>query len=794
MKILQVFNRYRERGGEEISVERISNVLSRRHEVFHCYFDSATWTENPDPGESLKQAMLMIHNPASIRRLMVQIDACKPDLILLHNVFPVGSMGVFRAILDRGIPVFHFVHNFRPYSVNGYLWAGDKLLDQGLSLNFVPEILAASWQNSRLKTAVYAGVLWMMHGLGIFKRVDAWLAISSFVREVFVKAGLEQSKVHLLRHSWDPVNHAADPAPPPPADGPYLLFLGRLTEAKGVTTLLEAWRHAAAVLPDTRLLIGGSGPLEDRVREEASSLPRCDYLGQVGGSHKDALLAHCSAVVIPSVWWEALGLVAYEAYDYAKPVLAARSGGLAECVTPGETGWIHEPGDARELARHMAEVIGDPGEAVRRGQAGRAWLLAHTGCENWLDEFERIATLTMARKAAAAPTGTMRLPARPDTGTTAPAAQAVRNLAISVYLADQNPRFDRSFGISRMTEVVLRSITRFDPVSMRAIVSKSSKQAPDAAHRTRVLPWGTRSKWARFLTDHLHPLICASPGEFDLFYYPKGYLPFLWSKCSPSVVTIHDTIIQYDEDHYPQWRRRSEYTYWSNMLKHTLRRADRIMTVSQSSRRQIEVFMERHGIPPKEITVTYEPCHYEDIPQPWQPEKEDFVMHLASCEPHKRTSHLVRWWTEAEQDGALLPTLHLIGRAPDDVEALAASSDRILRRPFLDDGELQLAYRRAKALILPSEIEGFGLPALEAYYLGTPVCYVRDTSVGEVLSVATPKGGFSLDDRDSLFAALDEVLAMPPDQIHECGLVLRETYSAAKVARRMMEVFRSVAS
>jgi glycosyltransferase involved in cell wall biosynthesis len=98
----------------------------------------------------------------------------------------------------------------------------------------------------------------------------------------------------------------------------------------------------------------------------------------------------------------------------------------------------------------------------------------------------------------------------------------------------------------------------------------------------------------------------------------------------------------------------------------------------------------------------------------------------------------------------------------------------------------------ARALILPSEIEGFGLPALEAYYLGTPVCYVRNTSVEEILAVATSKGGFSLDSSESLHHALAEVMAMDHDEVRTCGLKLREFYTAEKVAKRMLSVFRDV--
>jgi glycosyltransferase involved in cell wall biosynthesis len=368
-------------------------------------------------------------------------------------------------------------------------------------------------------------------------------------------------------------------------------------------------------------------------------------------------------------------------------------------------------------------------------------------------------------------------------------------ISISVYLADQNPGHDRSIGISRMTQVVLEALQATGRVEIGTISSKTSQQAPGGVGNAKILPWGTRRKWVRMITDHLHPLFVRGEHdgqEADVLYFPKGYLPYFSGASTPSVVTIHDTIIQYDGDHYPEWRSAWAYRYWARMLKHTLREADRIITVSQSAKRQIEAFMERHGIPAKEITVTYEPCLYESIPQPVGGTKENFVIHLASCEPHKRTAHLIRWWLAAEARGQQLPTLHLIGSVPAEVMPLLASAKSIVKRPFLDEDALQDAYLKASALILPSEIEGFGLPALEAYYLGTPVCYVEGTSVEEILSVATHKGGFNLQEPQSLFKALEQVMSMSADEVQACGLQLRQTYAAQKVAQRMIEVFEEV--
>jgi glycosyltransferase involved in cell wall biosynthesis len=399
----------------------------------------------------------------------------------------------------------------------------------------------------------------------------------------------------------------------------------------------------------------------------------------------------------------------------------------------------------------------------------------------WIHEFDAFVSEILAQNSRRRPVE----PAGPIAGT--------EPLRATVYLADQNPGHDRSFGISRMSQVVLEALHATGSVRFHTIASETSQHAPPGIGTTRVLPWGTRRKSVRLLTDHLYPLFANRGETADLHYFPKGYLPWFSGLCRPSVVTIHDTIIQYDEDRYPEWRSAGEYAYWAWMLKHTLRAADLILTVSEASKSQILAFMDRHRIPRKEIIVTFEPCVYESLPQPVEPPKENYVIHLASAEPHKRSAHLIRWWHEAESAGRDLPMLHLIGSVPREVEGLLASSRSIVKRPFLEDHALQAAYREARALILPSEIEGFGLPALEAYYLGTPVCYVAGTSVAEVLGVATGKGAFTLDDPDTLVAALEEVVAMSPAEVRDCGLKLRETYAASKVAARMLDAFRGVA-
>lgn len=584
-----------------------------------------------------------------------------------------------------------------------------------------------------------------------------------------------------------------------PAKPTEVLFVGSLQEGKGV---LEVLRTASFLKRDGhengfRFRIVGkwfSTEFEKQansLRSELGLEGMVEFTGQLTGDDKWAAYQRVNVFFFPTHYAsEATPIVLMEALGMGLPIVSTRWAGIPAMLEGCETACLLPVRSPEEYARALCGIRNELLSGADPSEKARSFYDANFKPSRFIGRVEE-GFRTALRQAPASSTEARDDARQSEIPWVPPKPVTLRIVA---YLADQNPGFDRSFGISRMSQVMLEAIQRQGGVTVDAIVSKSSQQAPPGVRNVFTLPWGTRRKWVRLVTDHFHPLFNRSAGNPDLHYFPKGYLPLLSVYCRPSVVTIHDTIIQYDEDHYPEWRNAWEYRYWAMMLKHTLHMADRILTVSDTSKRQIHDFMVRHGIPLKEITVTYESCLYENIPQPVDPHKENYVIHLASCEPHKRTAHLVRWWSDAEAQGKSLPMLHLIGTVPEEVQQLLTRSRTISKRPFLEDEALQAAYMGAKALILPSEIEGFGLPALEAYYLGTPVCFVKGTSVEEVLGVATHKGGFDLNHPESLFTALAEVNGMSQDEVRECGLKLRETYDSRKVARRMIDVFEEVAA
>jgi glycosyltransferase involved in cell wall biosynthesis len=391
VKILNVFNHYLERGGEARAVALIGESLSEIAEVGACEFSSADWI-GPGAPPKWQQALRMIRNPESARKLRGCQRTTAADVWLVHNVFPVGSGAVFSEARRLQVPVIQYLHNFRPFSVSGYLWAGGRIAPEGLKKNYWREISAGAWQDSRTKTAWFAFVLRLGHALGWWREVKAWIAISEFMRARFIEAGIPAEKIFALRHFWKMRDEVLQ------GDGRHYLFLGRLSEEKGIRTLLAAWESLEKRSRSApRLLIAGDGPLRSFVVSEAQRLSSVTYAGELNGSTKEEALREARAVIVPSLWWEGLGLVAYEAYDHARPVLAARSGGLTEIVVDHGTGRLHDPGAVEQLVAHVEELESGPAMRAEMGAAGRHWLIAHTDEAAWQRRFLEIAAYAAGR-------------------------------------------------------------------------------------------------------------------------------------------------------------------------------------------------------------------------------------------------------------------------------------------------------------------------------------------------------------------------------------------------------------
>ena len=155
------------------------------------------------------------------------------------------------------------------------------------------------------------------------------------------------------------------------ADVPRLLCVGRLIPIKGHIVLLRAFAQARRQVPSLRLDIAGRGPLEPALRALTKELGIEDgvrFLGYVAPIQR--AIEDAAAVIVPSMG-EGFGMVALEAMERARPVIAAEIGGLGELVEDGVTGYLVPPGEAEPLADAIVALASDLPRAAELGQAGR---------------------------------------------------------------------------------------------------------------------------------------------------------------------------------------------------------------------------------------------------------------------------------------------------------------------------------------------------------------------------------------------------------------------------------------
>jgi len=387
-RILEVFNRYAFYGGEEKIADQIIGWLAEDHDVQSCRFDSREWQEPGAPGK-LGQVTRLFYNQDSRQKFEDAVQSFRPDVALFHNVFPVGSPSLYHAAHRQGIPIVQYVHNFRPFSVGGSLFVNRRLTPQALHGNIWPEVWQGAWQGSVLKSLLMALALRRLLKSGWLDQVKVWLCISEFMRDQFVEAGIAKERTFVLKHpSVSEVSHEHASE-----DQPSYLFLGRLVEEKGIHVLLQAWQLVCHQLQDQapELWIAGEGPLQLQVKQAAEINSKIRYLGMLRGEDKLRALSSCRAVIVPSIWWEPLGLVVYEAYQFSKPVLAAASGGLKETVMQASTGFQHSPGDADTLAADVIRM--ERMSTLQRqsmGQAGNAWLQENAALQPWKKNMQQI--------------------------------------------------------------------------------------------------------------------------------------------------------------------------------------------------------------------------------------------------------------------------------------------------------------------------------------------------------------------------------------------------------------------
>lgn len=353
MKILIVHNAYNVPGGEEGVVRAETDLLRRYgHEVVSSIRSNRELSEM---SFSQKIRRLMSFNFSreeyqGIRRLIRQH---KPSIVHFHNIFYMLTPSVYYACQEESVPIVQTLHNFRLLCLNALLLRNGQPCEECEGHNFAQGIKYKCFKHSFFHSFMLARMIKDHWRRGTWPQViNQFIALSEFSKAKFVRAGIPPEKISVKPNFAFP--YSLDK---PVETEDYALYVGRLSEEKGIIRLLEFWKG----LGPLKLKVVGDGPLAEQVKQmvAAKEAGRIEWLGPQAHERCLEFIARARFVIVPSLCYENFPKVIVEAFSCGTPVLGSRRGSVQEIVEEGKTGMLFDSDDQSDFIAKAKKMFED---------------------------------------------------------------------------------------------------------------------------------------------------------------------------------------------------------------------------------------------------------------------------------------------------------------------------------------------------------------------------------------------------------------------------------------------------
>ncbi|MBV8279649.1 MAG: glycosyltransferase family 4 protein [Verrucomicrobia bacterium] len=380
-RVLRIFNRYQQYGGEEKMVRQIGNALAG-------VVSATTFEHSSDEllagsfKKRIQAPFKVIHNRQVFDRLTALQHEYRFDAWEIHNTFPAFSPAVYDAALELGVRVVQYLHNYRFSCVNGMFLNQGEPCYRCIRGTFWAAFRTACWRSNRWASGI-AGIA-LNRARRLFSSINIWVAISEAQKRRHIEMGIPAERIRVVPHFLDA---PTDVRPNVPEQG-YFLFLGRLSAEKGLWQLLQGWRLLRA--GTAKLVIAGDGPERTRLENlcRGHGLKNVEFRGYVAVRDQDTLWQGARALIVPSIWEEPFGLVVLEAWAHGRPALVSNRGGLPEIVTDSAARF--SPDQPEDIAAILDRCCTNSQELRRIASEGLERLRQNYNRAVWLNRINEV--------------------------------------------------------------------------------------------------------------------------------------------------------------------------------------------------------------------------------------------------------------------------------------------------------------------------------------------------------------------------------------------------------------------
>ena len=357
MRILLLHNRYKLSGGEDVAVLAEKALLEAHGQDVRLILADNDGIRGV--ASEIQVALEAIYPWKWRRRLDAELASFRPNIVHAHNLFPSMSPSALYSCADAGIPIVQTLHNYRLICPGALLYRDGSNCEYCIGKHSaLPGIFHACYRDSRVGTLIVA--LHSAHHRA--KGVSRYIALTEFGRTKLVEGGLPPERIRIKP------NFVESDVEIGIGNREYALFVGRLSREKGIDLLLSAWELIGRRMP---LKIIGTGPLAALCVQAANRNPAITYLGPKSRHEVYEYMGCARALALPSNCYEGCSLALIEAFAKGTPVIASKTGSMAEMIEHGRTGLHFEPGDPQSLVTQVDWMLSHPMEWKRMHKEAR---------------------------------------------------------------------------------------------------------------------------------------------------------------------------------------------------------------------------------------------------------------------------------------------------------------------------------------------------------------------------------------------------------------------------------------
>ncbi len=338
MKIIQVHNYYQISGGEDTVVAAEKKLLEEKGHQVITYYRNNSEIKNKNFSQKLGLLNDTNWSDFTYQDFLKVLEIEKPNVCHVHNFLPLISPSIFYACAKAKVPVVQTLHNYRLICTNGLLMREGQICETCLSKSAYQSVLKKCYRDSMIQTYAIASMLEKHKKRQTWtSKIDAFICLTDFARDKFIAHGLPPEKLK-IKPNFMAVDSSQEIEKI--EDEPYFIYVGRLTESKGV----NLFKTIHANLPFPIKMIG-----EGELMNEFRGLPTIEILGVKTHNETVALIRNARALILPSLWYEGMPMVILEAFAVKTPVIASNLGAMQSMIQHDKNGLLFSAGSSAEL-------------------------------------------------------------------------------------------------------------------------------------------------------------------------------------------------------------------------------------------------------------------------------------------------------------------------------------------------------------------------------------------------------------------------------------------------------------